>query len=617
MAVPQFLQDGTVDYLIFDYLAEITMSIMARARAKDPAAGYATDFVSAAMRPNLHAIAASGIRIIANAGGVNPQACATALKEIIREQGLNLSVAVVSGDDLMPQLENLSAVEEMFSKQAMPDLESVASANAYLGAFPIAAALDLGADIVITGRCVDSALTLGACIHAFGWSPTDLDLLAAGSLAGHIIECGPQATGGNFTDWHAVAGELEDIGYPIADIQADGLFTISKPEGTGGLVSPGSVGEQMLYEIGNPAAYILPDVVCDFSQVTLEQSGENCVAVSGARGKPAPDQYKVSMTWMDGWRIGTLFFYVGEQAAQRAKRFAEVALARARKKLRALKAPDYSEVLIELHGDENHYGEFAEPAARDAREVTLKLAAKHADPKACGLLLKEATGLALGAPSGLTIFSGGRPKPSPVVRLFSFLVDKSSVNVVVEIDGQTHAQTVATGEGIDESAGEGIGKGIDKGIGQNTYSAEPTAAANSLASHEADTNEEMASLPLHRLAFARSGDKGNHANIGVLPRRLEFGPWIWAALTEDAVRSRFTHFLTAQSSPTAATGTSQNEARIERFYLPGTAATNLLLRDVLGGGGIASLRNDPQGKTYAQILLQMPITIPRNLVEDL
>ena len=282
-ATSQLLHQAKVDFIVYDYLAEITMSIMARARAKKPETGYALDFVSAAMKPNLKEIARQGVKIVSNAGGVNPQACADALRAVIAEQGLDLQVACVLGDDLLDQSAHLAAqhCSEMFSAEPFPAVDKIASINAYLGAFPVALALEQGADIVITGRCVDSAVTLGACINHFGWGRDDLDQLAMGSLAGHILECGPQATGGNFTDWELVES-LETIGYPIAEISADGSFLCSKPADTGGLVSVGTVAEQMVYEIGDPQAYILPDVVCDFSQVKLEQVGDDLVAVSGA-----------------------------------------------------------------------------------------------------------------------------------------------------------------------------------------------------------------------------------------------------------------------------------------------------------------------------------------------
>ncbi len=580
VATPQFLAAGGLDYIVYDYLAEITMSIMARARAADPARGYATDFVSAVLKPHLAEIARQKVTIISNAGGVNPQACGEAIRWLIAEAGLDLTVAVVTGDDLLDQAGRLAGMghREMFTGEAFPPPDKMASINAYLGAFPIAEALARGADIVITGRCVDSAVTLGACIHAFGWRREDWDRLAGGSLAGHILECGPQATGGNFTDWDSIAGSMADIGYPIAEVAADGSFVCTKPAGTGGLVSTGTVGEQMLYEIGDPRAYLLPDVACDFSRVTLTQAGPDRVQVSGAAGRPAPDSYKVSATYADGWRAGTVMFFYGEEADRKARAFAEQAILRARRKLRALNAPDFTETLVEVIGDESHYG--AARRQEGAREVAVKIAAKHADERAAGLLLREITGLGLTTPPGLCGFAGGRARPSPVVRLFSFLIDKGEVPVHLSVGDEISALGTERGVPFDMSVLPQLA---------------PEAPA-------APGETDLVPVALIQLAVGRSGDKGNKANIGILPRRMAYAPWIWRTLNEAEVAQRFAHFL---SGP------------VERFYLPGSGAINFLLHDVLGGGGVASLRNDPQGKGYAQILLQTPIPLPRSLAEGL
>ena len=445
-ASAQLLDGGDVDYLVYDYLAEITLSIMARARSKDATGGYASDFISAVMAPSLKKIAEKGVKILSNAGGVNPKACAQKLRDAIKAQGLSLKVAVVTGDDLLNKADEFSSrsVTEMFTGAPFPEPRKIVSINAYLGAFAIARALGEGADIVITGRVVDSALTLAAAIHEFGWARDEWDKLAGGSLAGHIIECGAQATGGNFTDWDAVAGSIASIGYPIAEIDADGAFQIAKPDNTGGVVSFGSVGEQMLYEIGDPAAYILPDVVCDFTDVTIEETRNGAVRVSGAKGRPAPDTYKVSATFEDGWRGGAVFFYYGEDAASRGRAFAQAGIDRARARLRALNAPEYEETLIEIVGDESHYGDFRQTS--QTREVAVKVAARHADARAVGLLLKELVGVGLSAPPGLCGFAGGRPKPSPVVRLYSFLAPKSEAPIEIEIGG------AAIAYGVDEGA---------------------------------------------------------------------------------------------------------------------------------------------------------------------
>lgn len=574
-ATAQLLTDKALDVLVFDYLAEITMSILARARAKNPDLGYATDFVTAAMRPNLATIAERKVKVLSNAGGVNPEACAEALRGLIRDAELDLSVAVVTGDDLLPRAKELadSGVVEMFSGASFPDTAKIASINAYLGAFPIAQALAKGADIVITGRSVDSAVTLGACIHAFGWKRDDLDKLAGGSLAGHILECGPQATGGNFTDWEDVAASIVDIGYPIAEVHEDGSFEVTKPEGSGGKVSVGTVGEQMLYEIGDPQAYMLPDVVCDFSEVRLEELGPNRVSVCGAKGSPAPDTYKVCATWADGYRGGTLLSFYGFDADRKARVFAEAAIERARRVLGDFGQPDYTETSIEVLGAESQYG--AARRLEGSREVVLKLAARHPEKLAIGLLLREMTGLALATPPGLSGFAGSRPKPSPVLRLFSFLLPKEQLRVALD------------GTALEAESGQRF---------------EAAALTRPEEPQPLSLGEDLVTLPLVSLAWGRSGDKGNKANIGIMARKPDYLPYLWAALDEQTVARRFAHF---------------DVSRVDRFLLPGTSSINFLLHDVLGGGGVASLRNDSQGKGYAQLLLDTPVEVPRQLAQSL
>ena len=575
MATPQLLQVEGMDYLVYDFLAEITMSILARARAAKPEMGYATDFISGVLKPNLREIADKKVKILTNAGGVNPEACGAAARELIKEAGLDLKVAVVTGDDLLDRAQDFAAMQDMFSGADCPDPASLASVNAYLGGFPVAKALDGGADIVITGRSVDSAVTLGACIHAFGWQPQDLDALAGGSLAGHIIECGPQASGGNFTDWK-LSGDIAEIGYPFIDIDGDGVFTVMKPEGTSGVVNVGTVSEQMLYEIGDPQAYLLPDVTCDFSGVTIEQAGDNQVRVAQAKGHTPPTHYKVCATYADGFRAGTLMSFIGLQAAAKAKSFAEAAFVRARNVLRQHNLADYSETSIEVIGDDSQFGEAT--SNPHAREVVLKIAAKHETQAGAGALLREISGLGLATPAGLSIFAGSRAKPSPVVRLFSFLLPKADLSIGLDVDGQKQSFEEAAVSGGDAPATPPV--------------------------PDAPPEKGAVDVPLVKLAWGRSGDKGNKANIGIIARDAAYLPYIWAALDEDAIRHRFGHFI------------GDNPA-LARFYLPGSHAMNILIEDALGGGGVASLRNDPQGKAYAQILLDHPIPIPQKLAESL
>jgi hypothetical protein len=580
-ATSQLIAAPQLDYLVYDYLAEITMSILARSRAQDDSKGYAVDFIHGAMRPNLGVIAERGIKVVSNAGGVNPAACAHALQELIAEHGLNLKVACVIGDDLMAQAEQLklAGTREMFSDEPFPPLDKLQSINAYLGAFPIAHALARGADIVITGRCVDSAVTLGACIHAFGWTHDDLDRLAMGSLAGHILECGPQATGGNFTDWESVP-DLANIGYPIAEISADGSFVCTKPEGTGGLVSVGTVSEQMLYEIGDPQNYLLPDVVCDFSTAELQQVGADRVRVTGATGRPAPDTLKVSATWADQFRGGTYMTFYGFDADRKARALGDAVFQAARGALKAHGLPDFSETSIELIGAQSQYGQFAEASGN--REVAMKLAAKHPEMSGIGILLKEAVGLGLATPPGLSGFAGSRPRPSPVVRLFSCQVPRDQLEIRVEIDGE---------------------RSICNDIRSTTAA---TTAVTRPVFPAITTRAQMREVPLIALAWGRSGDKGDKANVGIIARQASFLPYICAALTEDAVAERFAHFLARPGA-----------GSVERYLLPGINAVNFLLHEVLGGGGTASIRNDPQGKGYAQLLLACPVPVPVALAETL
>ncbi|MGA8653847.1 MAG: acyclic terpene utilization AtuA family protein [Xanthobacteraceae bacterium] len=570
----QLVRRGEIDFLVFDYLAEITMSLLARARARKPELGYVPDFVEA-VAPLLSEIKRKGIRIVSNAGGINPQAAAMALRRKAEEAGVALEIAVVTGDDLTGRADEIRAagVTEMFSGAAMP--EKLTTMNAYLGAQPIALALDRGADVVITGRCVDSAVVLGPIVHAFGWSWTDYDKLAQGSLAGHLLECAAQVTGGLFTDWREVPG-WDDMGMPIAACSADGSFVVTKPPGTGGLVVPLSVCEQMLYEIGDPAAYILPDVVCDFRDVAMTACGPDQVRVMGARGRPPTPTLKVSATWHDGYRvIGTLTIG-GYEAASKAERAGEAILARVKRLLSARGIPYFTETSIEVLGSESMYGPWRHRAARNSREVVLKVGARHRDQEALEMLAREIFPPGSSMAQGITGFFAGRPSVQPVLRLFSFLWPKEKVAPVVHFGGADISVPFAASQPLSPA---------------------PACAAAQKAVGIAD-----ATVPLIALAVGRSGDKGNSANIGLIARKPEYLPWIRAALMEDVVRDWFAHV---------------GVSKVERFELPGMHALNFMLHDALGGGGVASLRVDAQGKAFAQMLMDYPIPVPSTLANSL
>ena len=570
VGAPQLIERGDVDYLVFDYLAELTMSILAAQRGKAPELGYATDFVQVTMRAVLPELVRRGIRVVSNAGGVNPQACAQAIATLAAEQGLAVKIAVVQGDDVLPLLPQLreEQVTELQSGAALP--AKVLTANAYLGALPIKAALDAGAQIVVTGRCVDSATTLGVLMHAFGWSADDYDRLAQGSLAGHIIECGCQATGGLHTDWEDVA-DWAHIGYPVLECHADGSFVATKPAGTGGLVNTAVLSEQMLYEIGDPRRYLLPDVTCDFSQVRLEQLGEHRVRVQGARGLPPGPAYKVSATYMDGFRCSAQLTIVGIDAARKARRTGEAILERTGELLARQGLGSYGRTHIEVLGSEaGNFGPHARTA--DVREAVLRVTVTHTQKAALELFAREI------APAGTSWSPGttgaeGRPSPAPAIKQFAFLLDKIRLRPLVQVGEQTIPVSVPAGQ------------------------APVPAPERAIAEPAPQSDPECVEVPLVRLAWARSGDKGDTSNIGVIARKPEWLPWLRAQLTEARVKEWLGHLV---------------QGEVARFDVPGIHAMNFLCTRALDGGGMASLRNDPLGKGMAQILLTMPVRVPRS-----
>ncbi|MGJ7502554.1 acyclic terpene utilization AtuA family protein [Variovorax sp. ZT5P49] len=574
VGAPQLVGSGQIDYLVFDYLAELTMSILAGARLKKPELGYATDFVSVAMKAVLKDVVKQGIRVVSNAGGVNPQGCADALAALAAEQGIALKIAVVSGDDVSPLLPQLRQaqppVRELQSGTALP--ERVLTANAYLGARPIQAALDAGAQVVIIGRCVDSAVTLGVLMHEFKWQPGDFDLLAAGSLAGHIIECGCQATGGLHTDWDTVP-DWPNIGYPIVECSADGSFVVTKPAGSGGKLTPAVVGEQMLYEIGDPAAYLLPDVVADFTQVHIEQAGEHRVRVHGARGRAPTASYKVSATYVDGFKTAAQLTIVGFEAVAKAKRTGEAILARTGALFSQYGFGPYSGTQLEVLGAESCYGPHAQ--ALQTREAVLRLAVTHPRKEALELFAREVAPAGTSWAPGTTGAGGGRASVSPSIRQYAFLLDKSQVEATVAIDGERieipHTEVSAIAQAPIPS---------------------PARASETGTALPAST--DSIEVPLLRLAWARSGDKGDTSNIGIIARHPALLPLLREQLTEARVAEWLAHLV---------------KGRVTRYEVPGIDAFNFVCEQALGGGGMASLRNDPLGKGMGQILLAVPMRV--------
>ncbi|CAG7722174.1 unnamed protein product [Allacma fusca] len=565
-AVSQLVNHGKLDFLVLDYLSEITMSLLVAAQRKSKDLGWCPDFAHS-VGPLLGQIKRQGIKVVSNAGGINSIACMQTMSSIAKKSGVDIKIAVVLGDDVFH-------LRDTVTKEHCPDPTSITSMNAYLGAAPIRRALDLGADIVICGRCTDSALALGPLVHSFDWAWDDFDLISAGSLAGHLIECGAQATGGICTEWESVPG-WENNGFPIAICDRSGKSIITKPDGTGGLVNRCTVAEQLLYEIHDPTAYVLPDSVCDLSHVQIAEQ-TNGVLVTGVRGLPPTDFYKIGGTYQDGWKCTTVSPVIGPKAADKALKTAEAIVARCRGIYKHLKMADFTSVYTHVLGTEQAYGEYARKAARDTREAVSWISVQHQDRNALEIFAREVASAGTGMAPGLTTIVGGRPKPSPVLKFFSYLQPKHELQI-----------TIKTSDGHEE---------VLEPTKIPTSSLEDLKLKSSISSQVSDAEFPSYSYKLSELAWTRSGDKGDSCNIGVIAKDPSSYPLLLASLTEDKVAKYFAH----KSSP-------GKSLICKRYEVPGVHGLNFVLENSLGGGGIASLNCDPQGKAYGQMLLDMQV----------
>ena len=430
----RLVERGPIDYLTLDYLAEITMSIMQKQRARDPRFGYAHDFIGVMARI-LPACVEKNIKVVANAGGVNPQSCSDAVAEVARKLGLagKVKIGVVAGDDIMARLDDLMdqgiLLENMEDGAPLSTIrDRVQSANVYFGAAPIAEALERGAQIIITGRCTDTGLTLGPMIHEFKWTPDDWDRLAAGTIAGHIIECGAQCTGGNCqVDWKSIP-DLWDIGYPIVEANDDGTFSVTKHAGTGGRITVAGIIEQLMYEMGEPQRYITPDCVADFTTVHLEQAATDVVRVSGIKGKPATDSYKVSISYSAGYKAVGSLIYSWPQAYDKAR--AADAILRRRVDALGLK---FDEMRSEFIGAGALHGELAGVPSPDLPEVLLRVGVRAGNKAALERFVKELAPLGLNGPPTVCGLGSGRPKVEEIVAYWPALMPKSAVTPLVEV----------------------------------------------------------------------------------------------------------------------------------------------------------------------------------------
>jgi hypothetical protein len=428
------VEDGPIDYLMLDYLAEVTMSIMQKQKARDPNAGYAKDFVPL-MKRILPACVERGIRVTANAGGVNVRGCANAVRDVARELGFagKVKIGIVTGDDIMDRLDEFLAsgieLRNMDTGEPLSTVrDRIQSANVYLGAWPMVDALNQGAQIVITGRATDTGLTLAPLIHEFGWTVDDWDKLSAGTIAGHIIECGAQASGGNCQfDWQNIP-DMANVGFPIAEASPDGSFIITKHEGTGGLVNLPSVKEQLVYEMGDPHEYITPDCVADFTTIHLEDAGKDRVRVYGIKGRPATDSLKVSISYSAGFKAAGTLVYAWPDAYAKAK--AADQILRARLEKLGLK---FEQILTEFVGASATHGPLAGEPSADAPEVQLRVGVRGSDRAAIERFTKEIAPLILTGPPAVTGFAGGRPKVEEIVAYWPALIPKEVISPNVEV----------------------------------------------------------------------------------------------------------------------------------------------------------------------------------------
>jgi hypothetical protein len=574
---------GDVKYIAFDTLAELTLAILEKGRKKDPSAGYTKDVVPM-MRNLLPICHERGIKLITNAGGINPKGAAEAVAAVAKELGLSLKIACVTGDDIYGRLDDLEAAGVSFlDKESGQPLgairEKLLFASVYLGARPIAKALEMGADVVITGRTTDTAQFLGPMIYEFGWGEQDWDRLAQGIILGHLMECSGQVAGGNLqVGWENVP-DLHRIGYPVAEVSEDGSFILTKPANTGGLVDVRTVKEQFLYEIHDPTTYITPDVICDLSTTQIKPAGENRVSVSGTKGRPAPPTLKALLGYSDGWMGEGYISFAWPKAYSKAKRAAEIVRARL-----AMQGVQPEEILEEYIGINSLWGKIApEPTDEDLiNEVRLRMAIRTQNKKDCDVLAREFPPLLLSGPPTASAVAG-TPQARELMGLWSTLIPREL------IEPATRVEVIAV-----------------EGSGAARPTAAPAVTMPPIIDIEAATPDLTmppiidfeAVLPkrvrLIELCHARSGDKGDASDISLFANDER----AWAIIREHVTLEKVAaYFAPVASGP------------VERWEVPNVMALKFLVHGALGGGAPRSLRSDNLGKTFASALLRMEIQL--------
>ncbi len=562
-ALKRQIDGGNLDYITSDYLAEITMGILMKQNLKDPSMGFVYDFIEQ-FDEVLDSIVESNTKIITNAGGINPIGLAEKLNELVLKRGKKLKIAAITGDNISDRIDEFypgkSKLENMETGENFLKVkERILSANLYLGVNPVLEALKSGADIIIAGRVTDTAITLAPMIHEFGWKLNDFDKLASGIVAGHIIECGTQSTGGNFTGWQDVKN-WNNIGFPIIEVEETGEFTVTKHENNGGLVSIGTVKEQLLYEMGRPDEYISPDVIADFSSIHLEKTGENRIRISGTKGYAPTEFLKISISYSGGYKASGTIIIAGDDIQKKAETFESILWNKLNMEFEEKK----SDLLFgTVHN--NIY-----------KEGYLRFSVFDTDKKKIEKFSKTISALILSGPAGVAV-TGGRPKVQEVLGYWPALLSKKLIT----------ANTIIL-------SGKDIPKKIENISSETGFESKikGETSPNSLVSQ--DNKEGITEINntkgirISDLAYTRSGDKGDMSNIGVIALDEEKYEILKRHLTPDYIKEVFKDVC---------------KGKVIRYEIDNLLALNFLLEGSLGGGGARSLSSDPQGKLYAQRLL--------------
>ncbi|NOU60987.1 acyclic terpene utilization AtuA family protein [Marinifilum caeruleilacunae] len=573
------LEGGEVDYISSDFLAEVTMSILRKQQLKNEALGYVTDFVDQIVDV-ADLMKSKGVRMITNAGGINPIGCARKILSELDKKGISLKIAVVDGDNIVERIDEFYPSKAKFENMDSGEdfntiIDNIQSANVYLGVPPLLKALESGADLILAGRVTDTSVTMAPMIHELGWDLNDWDKLAAGLVAGHIIECGAQSTGGNFTDWQDVP-TWDNMGYPIVEMMQNGEFVVYKHENTGGLINVDTIREQLLYEMGNPDQYISPDVVADFTQLKLQEVGENKVLVSGAKGYASTPYLKVSMAYEDGYKATSSIVISGGRVLNKAQEFEKIFWDRL--------DTDFLKKNTEFVGYNACHQHLAEHI--DPNEILLRLSVYDTDVEKIRDFSMSIAPLILSGPPGVAV-TGGRARMQQVITYWPSLIPKECISSTVHV-------LDSKGE-IKESHEIASVLGYEEEL-QNMEIVEHTEFVD--PSWEED---RLITVPLREICLGRSGDKGDTVNIGVLARSEEIYQYLKHDLTASKVAEMFFGMV---------------KGRVKRFEIDNLHALNFLLEEALDGGGTKSLMIDAQGKTFATALLNQEIMIPEKLLSS-